>query len=176
MADGKVRAISALSCVVAPPTPSPHHNTVEISMPAFLKVNPLYPSSDLLHTILAVCHPVLRQDGTMLGGASGLDGDRDSAEAAQVITAKGICLDEAPPLCWLVVAVVTAADMSVCFRCVCCMILGEERPVEAVADVRGGFRADHLGCSLCRVADVRHHFALHHWKDEIRMNCDVNVS
>lgn len=45
----------------------------------------MYPSSDLLHTILAVCHPVLRQDGTMLGGASGLEGDRDSAEAAQVL-------------------------------------------------------------------------------------------
>eukprot|EP00904_Undaria_pinnatifida_P010268 jgi/Undpi1/6371/HiC_scaffold_20.g08852.m1 len=48
-----------------------------------LQVNPVYPSSDLLHTILAVCHPVLRQDGTMLGGASGLEGDSDSAEAAQ---------------------------------------------------------------------------------------------
>ncbi|CAM9682875.1 unnamed protein product [Ectocarpus sp. 6 AP-2014] len=48
-----------------------------------LQVNPFYPSSDLLHTVLAVCHPVLRQDGTMLGGASGLEGDRDSAEAAQ---------------------------------------------------------------------------------------------
>lgn len=49
------------------------------------QVNPVYPSSDLLHTILAVCHPVMRQDGTMLGGASGLEGDRDSAEGAQVL-------------------------------------------------------------------------------------------
>lgn len=52
--------------------------------PSTYQVNPLYPSSDLLHTVLAVCHPVLRQDGTMLGDASGLEGDRDSAEAAQV--------------------------------------------------------------------------------------------
>ncbi|CAN0345848.1 unnamed protein product [Discosporangium mesarthrocarpum] len=45
------------------------------SMLGPLQVNPLFPSSDLLHSILAVCHPVLRQDGTMLGGGAGGGGD-----------------------------------------------------------------------------------------------------
>lgn len=99
--DGKTGPFWWISCRVTPPTPSPDLFSFEMLVPAFLKVNPLYPSSDLLHTVLAVCHPVLRQDGTMLGGASGLDGDRDSAEAAQVMTAEGFALTRLPPSpCW----------------------------------------------------------------------------
>ena len=84
-----VRRAAAFICVnhldSVPPTivRSPYSSASLLSSP-LRQVNPVYPSSDLLHTILAVCHPVLRQDGTMLGGASGLEGDRDSAEAAQV--------------------------------------------------------------------------------------------
>lgn len=66
-----------------------------------LQVNPVYPSSDLLHSVLAVCHPILRQDGTMLGGASGLEGDADLAEASQVRTrGASICHDSLGRVPW----------------------------------------------------------------------------
>lgn len=51
------------------------------------RVTRVKPTLDLLHSVLAVCHPVLRADGTVLGSSSSTNGSStdDSSEVGQEI-------------------------------------------------------------------------------------------